>query len=65
MIPKVKQPRIDGANVSLILGHFQKCLTQENKKYFFSLYIKIQKSYNVSSCKGFGRCSVPVAHVLP
>ena len=28
MIPKVKQPRIDGANVSLILGHFQKCLTE-------------------------------------
>ena len=27
MIHKVKQPRIDGANVSLILGHFQKCLT--------------------------------------
>ena len=31
MIHKVKQPRIDGANVSLILGHFQKCLTLLNQ----------------------------------
>lgn len=45
MIHKVKQPRIDGANVSLILGHFQKCLTESTDCDLF-VTIRVFDSYS-------------------